>query len=116
MNLSLTGLSFAIIALVAGVLVPFQAASNAELGRALGHPLWATVMSLFISVLIAIPVILAVRVPMPILNQLGQLSIWSHEFTNQRDTCWAFGWCRFRSTRYDYGSMAYRFVYRSKQC
>lgn len=77
MNLSLTGLSFAIIALVAGALVPFQAASNAELGRALGHPLWATVVSLFVSVLIAIPVILAMRVPMPILNQLGQLPIWA---------------------------------------
>lgn len=71
MNLSLTGLFFTIIALVTGVLVPFQAASNAELGRTLGRPLLATVVSLFISVLIAIPVILAVRVPIPILNQLG---------------------------------------------
>ncbi len=71
MNLSLTGFSFAIIALVTGVLVPFQATNNTELGRSLGRPLWATVVSLFISVLIAIPVILAVRVPIPILNQLG---------------------------------------------
>jgi len=76
MNLSLTGISFAIIALVAGALVPLQAASNAELGRALGHPLWATVVSLLVSVVIAIPVILAMRVPAPLLNQIGQLPIW----------------------------------------
>lgn len=76
MNFSLTGIFFAIIALVAGALVPLQAASNAELGRALGHPLWATVVSLLVSVLIAIPVILAMRVPAPILNQMGQLPMW----------------------------------------
>lgn len=35
MNFSLTGIFFAIIALVAGALVPLQAASNAELGRLL---------------------------------------------------------------------------------
>ena len=76
MNFPLTGIFFAIIALVAGALVPLQAASNAELGRALGHPLWATVVSLLVSVLIAIPVILAMRVPAPILNQIGQLPMW----------------------------------------
>ena len=76
MNLSLTGISFAIIALVAGALVPLQAASNAELGRALGHPLWATVVSLLVSVLIVIPVILSMRVPTPILSEIGQLPMW----------------------------------------
>lgn len=70
MNFPLTGIFFAIIALVAGALVPLQAASNAELGRALGHPLWATVVSLLVTV------ILAMRVPAPILNQMGQLPMW----------------------------------------
>ena len=35
-----------IIAMVAGALVPFQAGSNAALGKAIGHPLWETMLSL----------------------------------------------------------------------
>ena len=58
---------------MAGALVPLQAASNAELGRALGHPLWATVVSLLESVLIVIPIILAMRVPSPIFGTIEQL-------------------------------------------
>lgn len=64
-------------ALIAGALVPFQAGSNAALGRALGHPLWATVVSLLISLLVIVPVILAARPPSPALSQAAQLPLWA---------------------------------------
>lgn len=63
-------------ALVAGALVPFQAGSNAALGRTLGHPLWATLVSLLISLLVLLPVLLSLRIPAPLLGQAGQLPFW----------------------------------------
>ena len=51
------------IALAAGAAVPFQAASNAALGRALGHPLWATLASLSVSALVVVPLMVLMRVP-----------------------------------------------------
>lgn len=62
---SLPSLLPIVIALVAGAAVPFQAGSNAALGRALGHPLWATLSSLTISVLVVVPLMLLMRVPAP---------------------------------------------------
>jgi transporter family-2 protein len=53
------------VALLAGAMIPFQAGSNATLGRALGHPLWATVVSLLISLVAVVPVLLALRAPPP---------------------------------------------------
>lgn len=53
------------IALLAGAVVPFQAASNAALGKALGHPLWSTLTSLTVSVLVVLPLLWIMRVPMP---------------------------------------------------
>jgi len=75
--LSLAGAALALAALVAGALVPFQAGSNAALGRALGHPLWATVASLLVSLLVVLPVILAMRAPAPLLNQASALPLWA---------------------------------------
>ncbi|MBU4609950.1 DMT family transporter [Achromobacter sp. GG226] len=57
-----------LVAVAAGAAVPFQAASNAALGRALGHPLWATLASLAVSALVVLPVMLALRVPAPMLG------------------------------------------------
>ena len=54
-----------VIALLAGAAVPFQAGSNAALGRLLGHPLWATLVSLAVSVLMVIPALLVMRAPLP---------------------------------------------------
>jgi len=68
---------FALAALIAGALVPFQAGSNATLGRALGHPLWATVASLLVSLLVVLPVILAMRAPMPNFGQVPHLPWWA---------------------------------------
>lgn len=53
------------IALIAGALVPFQGGANAALGRALGHPLWASVASLIVSLICIFPALVALRVPMP---------------------------------------------------
>lgn len=75
-SLSTTAILLGGAALVAGALVPFQAGSNAALGRALGHPLWATLVSLLISLLVLLPVLLSLRVPAPLLGQAGQLPLW----------------------------------------
>ncbi|PKR51664.1 DMT family transporter [Thalassospira marina] len=52
-------------ALLAGAVVPFQAGANATLGRMLGHPLWATLVSLIISSAIIIPVMAGFKVSAP---------------------------------------------------
>ncbi|MCL4068824.1 DMT family transporter [Pseudomonas sp. GX19020] len=54
-----------LIALIAGALVPFQGGANAALGRALGHPLWAAIASLIVSLICILPALIALRVPMP---------------------------------------------------
>lgn len=64
------------IALLAGAAIPFQAASNAMVGRALGHPLWATVASLTVSMLMVVPVLLVLRVPAPNLAAALQAPAW----------------------------------------
>ncbi|WP_457581487.1 DMT family transporter [Ensifer canadensis] len=65
-------------AVFAGAVVPFQAGANAMLGRLIGHPLWATVVSLGVSLALIIPVMIAFRVPMPSLGETmkGPWWIW----------------------------------------
>lgn len=65
------------VALLAGAAVPFQAGSNAALGRLLGHPLWATLVSLLVSVLMVLPALWLMRVPAPQLAALGHAPWWS---------------------------------------
>ncbi|BCG79941.1 DMT family transporter [Mesorhizobium sp. 113-3-3] len=57
--------SFLIAALLAGAIVPFQAGANAMLGRLLGHPLWATLVSLGVSVALIVPVMMVFKLPVP---------------------------------------------------
>ncbi|MBB3121776.1 DMT family transporter [Pseudoduganella violacea] len=64
------------VAVLAGAAVPFQAASNAALGRALGHPLWATLTSLAVSVLVVLPLMLLMRVPAPALAIAARGPAW----------------------------------------
>ncbi|OCP38215.1 DMT family transporter [Ensifer sp. LC163] len=52
-------------AVFAGAVVPLQAGANAVLGRLIGHPLWATAVSLGVSLALIIPIMIAFRVPMP---------------------------------------------------
>ncbi|UVL88470.1 DMT family transporter [Pseudomonas sichuanensis] len=63
-----------LIALLAGAAVPFQAGSNAALGRLLGHPLWAAGVSLLVSLLMLVPALLLMRAPLPPLPPLHNLA------------------------------------------
>ena len=66
------------LSLFAGFAVPLQAGSNARLGVVLGHPFWATVISLLVSGLASALVMLIVKVPRPNLSALisGPWWIW----------------------------------------
>ncbi|MBA0166702.1 DMT family transporter [Pectobacterium sp. CFBP8739] len=64
------------IAALAGSIVPFQAASNVVLGRALGHPLWATLVSLLVSICVLLPVLFAARIPAPTIGPALQGPWW----------------------------------------
>ncbi|MFN3881788.1 MAG: DMT family transporter [Nitrincola lacisaponensis] len=77
MNSSFTLVAFAALAVIAGALVPFQSGSNAELGRALGYPLWATLVSLLVSMLVVIPILLAIQAPLPALGAVKNLPAWA---------------------------------------
>ncbi|OHV82866.1 DMT family transporter [Rhizobium sp. LCM 4573] len=69
-------LTFLVAALISGALVPFQAGANAALGRALGHPLWATMVSLAVSAICVIPVMIALRVSAPTIANLAVQPKW----------------------------------------
>jgi transporter family-2 protein len=64
------------LAVIAGAVVPFQSAINANLGRGLGHPLWATLASLLVSIIVLLPVIMALRLPLPNLTFITQAPLW----------------------------------------
>ncbi|WP_299999772.1 DMT family transporter [uncultured Cedecea sp.] len=64
------------LALIAGALVPFQAGANAILGRTLGHPLWATVVSLLVSLMCVLPLILVLRLQLPKFGEAFQAPVW----------------------------------------
>ncbi|MCK1789612.1 DMT family transporter [Pseudomonas violetae] len=65
-----------LLAVIAGAVVPFQSAINANLTRGLGHPLWATLASLVVSVLVLLPIILALRLPLPSLAFIAKAPLW----------------------------------------
>lgn len=64
------------LAVIAGAVVPFQSAINANLGRGLGHPLWATLASLLVSIAVLLPVMLALRLPLPSLAFISKAPLW----------------------------------------
>lgn len=53
------------LSILAGVLVSLQAGYNPQLGRLLGHPLWAAFLSFVIGTLGLVAVMIALRVPVP---------------------------------------------------
>lgn len=69
---------FILLSLLAGFAVPLQAGTNAKLGNLLGHPLWATAVSLLVSLLVLIVVITVVKAPRPNIStvQEGPWWIW----------------------------------------
>lgn len=54
-----------VMAFVAGAVLPFQATTNAAVGRALGYPLWAALISLVISAIVVIAALLILKVQAP---------------------------------------------------
>ena len=64
------------LAVIAGAVVPFQSAINTNLGRGLGHPLWATLASLLVSMMVLLPVIVALRLPLPSLTFMVKAPLW----------------------------------------
>lgn len=56
-------------ALLAGAVLPFQAGSNAAVGRALGHPVWGALTSLAVSVIVILPALLVLKVPVPMISK-----------------------------------------------
>nr|WP_314265029.1 DMT family transporter [uncultured Moellerella sp.] len=76
-GLSITSLLLAVFAFFAGAVVPIQAASNSALAKQLGHPLWATLVSLLISIIVLLPLLLALKIPKPTLSvSLFSQPIW----------------------------------------
>ncbi|MEX5592370.1 DMT family transporter [Pseudomonas orientalis] len=69
-------LGLLLLAVIAGAVVPFQSAINANLGRGLGHPLWATLASLLVSIIVLLPVIIALRLPLPSLAFITRAPLW----------------------------------------
>ncbi|KPN92325.1 DMT family transporter [Pseudomonas nunensis] len=65
-----------LLAVIAGAVVPFQSAINANLSRGLGHPLWATLASLLVSLLVLLPIILALRLPLPSVGFISKAPLW----------------------------------------
>ena len=68
--------SLLLLAAFAGAVVPFQSAINVNLGRGLGHPLWATLASLVVSILVLLPIMLAMRLPLPSMAFIGKAPLW----------------------------------------
>lgn len=62
-----------ISAALVGAVVPFQGRANATLGRALGHPLWAT---LAVSALCILPVLILIKAPLPMIGTLAEQPKW----------------------------------------
>jgi bacterial/archaeal transporter family-2 protein len=60
-----TQLFYLVLSAAAGAVVPYQAAANGQLGRVLGHPLWATLVSLMVGVLALLPLLAMAGVPAP---------------------------------------------------
>ncbi|MGV8886738.1 MAG: DMT family transporter [Pseudomonas sp.] len=65
-----------LLAVIAGAVVPFQSAINANLTRGLGHPLWATLASLLVSIVVVLPIMLAMRLPLPSLAFITRAPLW----------------------------------------
>ncbi|CAM3358284.1 hypothetical protein BZK31_06160 [Pseudomonas floridensis] len=65
------------LSLAAGFAVPLQAGTNARLGVVLGHPLWATMVSLLVSLIAVIGVMLIFKVQRPCLSTLQSTPWWA---------------------------------------
>lgn len=74
-SLLLTALPMA-MAFIAGAVLPFQATSNAAVGRALGHPLWGALVSLSVSAVVVIAALIILKVQAPDIGQALRSAWW----------------------------------------
>lgn len=65
------------IAVFAGAVVPFQAGANSALSKAIGHPLWASIVSSLVCIGATLPVLFAMRVPAPDLAGASTQPVWA---------------------------------------
>lgn len=65
-----------VLALIAGAVLPFQAAGNAAAGKALGHWLWGALASLTVSTVVVVATLVVLRVPAPDLGKALQGPWW----------------------------------------
>ncbi len=73
----MTAWLFAALALLAGAALSTQAAINAVLARGVGDPLWTSVISFSIGLLVLLLVGAGIRAPLPALGALGALPWWA---------------------------------------
>ena len=62
---------FLLLAALGGAAITVQAGLNAQVARTLGHPLWATMVSLVVSIISILPLLVAFRVGPPHWQQIG---------------------------------------------
>lgn len=65
-----------LFAAIGGAAITVQAGLNGQVARALGHPLWATLLSLAVSVLTILPMLVLFRVGVPNLSQISGTPWW----------------------------------------
>jgi transporter family-2 protein len=64
------------VSILAGMIVPLQAGANGQLGRLLGHPLWAVMVSLLVSAALVAVALAALRAPAPALGPAADGPAW----------------------------------------
>lgn len=65
------------LSVAAGIAVPLQAGTNARMGVLLGHPLWATTVSLIVGLVAVVGVMLVSKVQRPGLEALYDAPWWA---------------------------------------
>lgn len=65
-----------LFALAGGMALAVQAGLNGGLGRVLGHPLWATLASLAVSVATVVPIMLVLRLKLPAADDVARAPWW----------------------------------------
>lgn len=68
--------SYLLLALVAGAGLAFQAVINTRLSQALGSPLWASVVQVFVGLVFLAACVAVLRQPLPTFEGAGRLPWW----------------------------------------
>jgi len=67
---------FLVLAALGGAAITVQAGLNSQVARMLGHPLWATLVSLTVSIISIVPLLIAFRAGPPHLEGLSHAPWW----------------------------------------